>query len=168
MTDPTERRMGLGALTDTISPDRVVGIPVGEVRALAYDSRTVAPGTLFFAVPGDHMDGHDFVVDAVAAEAVGDVVERELPGVAVPLIMVDRTRRALADAADAWFGRPSERLTVVGVTAGVCEEWLYRGFFLAVVAALLGGAGTWLLPRIVGLPTALRLLYSGEFVDAVQ
>ena len=53
--------MGLGALTDVIAPERVVGIPVGEVTALAYDSRRVAPGTLFFAVPGVHVDGHDFV-----------------------------------------------------------------------------------------------------------
>lgn len=111
-----ERRMGLGALSDVIAPDRVLGIPVGEVRALAYDSRQIAPETLFFAVPGDHVDGHDFVAEAVEAGAMGAVVERELPGVSVPQLVVDRTRRALADAADVWFGRPSEKLTVIGVT----------------------------------------------------
>jgi UDP-N-acetylmuramoyl-L-alanyl-D-glutamate--2,6-diaminopimelate ligase len=110
------RRMGLGALTDVVGPERVVGIPVGEVTALAYDSRRVAPGTLFFAVPGDHVDGHEFAAAAVQAGAIGLVVERELPGLAVPQLVVDRTRRALADAADAWFDRPSERLTVIGVT----------------------------------------------------
>jgi UDP-N-acetylmuramoyl-L-alanyl-D-glutamate--2,6-diaminopimelate ligase len=114
MTD--ERRMGLGALTDMIAPERVVGIPVGEVRALAYDSRRVAPGTLFFAVPGDHVDGHDFIADAVAAGAIGTVVEHEVAGIDIPQLVVDRTRRAMADAADAWFGRPSEQLTVIGVT----------------------------------------------------
>ena len=111
-----ERHMGLGALTDVIAPERVSGMPVGEVRGLAYDSRAVRPGTLFFAVPGVHVDGHDFVPDAVAAGAVGVVVERELPDVPVPQLVVDRARRALADAADAWFGRPSERLTVIGIT----------------------------------------------------
>ena len=111
-----DRRMGLGALTDVIAPERVSGIPVGEVRGLAYDSRAVRPGTLFFAVPGVHVDGHDFVADAVAAGAIGAVVERELPDVSVPQLVVDRSRRALADAADAWFGRPSERLTVIGIT----------------------------------------------------
>jgi UDP-N-acetylmuramoyl-L-alanyl-D-glutamate--2,6-diaminopimelate ligase len=110
------RVMGLGALTDAIGPDRVAGIPVGEVRALAYDSRRVAPGTLFFAVPGVHADGHDFVAAAAASGAVGVVVEREISGVEVPQLVVDRSRRALADAADAWFGRPSDRLTVIGVT----------------------------------------------------
>lgn len=112
----TDRRMGLGALTDVVAPDRVVGIPVGEVRALAYDSRRVGPGTLFFAVPGIHVDGHDFAAAAVEAGALGVVVERELPDIGVPQLVVDRTRRALADAADAWFGRPSEELTVIGVT----------------------------------------------------
>ena len=114
MTD--ERRMGLGALTDVIAPERVAGIPVGEVRGLAYDSRRVGPGTVFFAVPGDHADGHDFVAQAAAAGAIGAVVEHEVPGIDMPQLVVDRTRRALADAADAWFGRPSEQLTVIGVT----------------------------------------------------
>jgi UDP-N-acetylmuramoyl-L-alanyl-D-glutamate--2,6-diaminopimelate ligase len=114
MTDA--RSMGLGALADVIAPDRVSGLPVGEVTGLAYDSRRVEPGTLFFAIPGVHVDGHEFVATAVDAGAVGVVVERELPGLDVPQLVVDRSRRALADAADAWFGRPSERLTVIGVT----------------------------------------------------
>ena len=110
------RRMGLGALTDVIAPERVIGIPVGEVRGLAYDSRTVEAGTIFFAVPGVHADGHDFAPEAVERGAIGLVVERELPDASVPQLVVDRSRRALADAADAWFDRPSERLTVIGVT----------------------------------------------------
>jgi len=108
--------MGLGALTDVIGPERVLGIPIGEVTRLAYDSRRVGPGTLFFAVPGVHVDGHDFAATAVEAGAIGLVVEREVPGIEVPQLVVERTRRALADAADAWFGRPSEQLTVIGVT----------------------------------------------------
>jgi len=111
--------MGLGALTDVVAPERVVGIPVGEVRALAYDSRRVGPGTLFFAVPGVHVDGHEFVADAVAAGAIAAVVERELAGLSIPQLVVDRTRRALADAADAWFGRPTadpRMRAVIGIT----------------------------------------------------
>jgi UDP-N-acetylmuramoyl-L-alanyl-D-glutamate--2,6-diaminopimelate ligase len=109
--------MGLGALTDVIAPERVVGIPVGEVRALASDSRRVRPGSLFFAVPGDHVDGHDFVQSAAEAGAIGAVVEREVPAVETPQLVVDRTRRAIADAAFEWFGRPSEHLRrVIGVT----------------------------------------------------
>ena len=108
--------MGLGAVTDLIGPDKVVGIPVGEVTGLAYDSRRVTPGALFFAVPGVHVDGHDFVAEATANGAVGLVVERELADASVPQLVVPNSRHALADAADGWFGRPSERLTVIGVT----------------------------------------------------
>lgn len=116
MSASVERAMGLGALADAIGPERVVGLPVGEVRGLGYDSRRVAPGTLFFAVRGDHVDGHDFVAEAAERGAIGAVVEREVAGVGMPQLIVDRARRALADAADAWFGRPSERLEVIGVT----------------------------------------------------
>jgi membrane protease YdiL (CAAX protease family) len=51
--------------------------------------------------------------------------------------------------------------TVVGVTAGVCEEWLYRGFFLAVVSAVLGGAPGWLLILIAAAAFGLAHAYQG-------
>ncbi|HUF06006.1 MAG TPA: UDP-N-acetylmuramoyl-L-alanyl-D-glutamate--2,6-diaminopimelate ligase [Candidatus Binatia bacterium] len=134
MSEP--RRMGLGALTDVVAPERVVGIPVGEVTGLAHDSRAVGPGTLFFAVPGVHVDGHDFVAEAVKRGAVAVVVERETDGVSVPQLVVDRTRRALADAADAWFGRPSERLEVIGITG---TDGKTTTSFLAVELLRAGG-----------------------------
>ncbi len=134
MTEP--RTMGLGALTDAISPERVVGIPVGRVTALAYDSRSVVEGTVFFAVPGVHVDGHDYVAAAVEAGAVGVVVERELDDIPVPQLVVDRSRRALADAADSWFGRPSEQLTVIGVTGTDGKSTV-----TALTAEMLWGSG---------------------------
>ncbi len=120
MTTPL-RTMGLGALADVIGPRRVIGLPVGEVTGLAYDSRGVAAGDLFFAVPGIHVDGHAFVGQARARGALAAVVEREVPGVDLPQLVVDAARRALADAADAWFGRPSEQLQVIGVTGTDCK-----------------------------------------------
>jgi UDP-N-acetylmuramoyl-L-alanyl-D-glutamate--2,6-diaminopimelate ligase len=107
---------GLGALADIIGPERVIGMPVGEVRSLAYDSREVEDGTLFFAVPGIHVDGHDFAAEAERRGAIGVVAERELPGITVPQLVVSRTRDALADAADAWFDHPSQSLRVIGIT----------------------------------------------------
>jgi membrane protease YdiL (CAAX protease family) len=52
--------------------------------------------------------------------------------------------------------------TLVGVTAGVCEEWLYRGFFLAVVAALAGGLPTGLLVVIAAVAFGLAHAYQGR------
>ncbi len=128
--------MGLGALADLVAPERVVGIPVGEVTGLAYDSRRAGPGTVFFAIPGVHVDGHDFVAAAVDGGAIAVVTERELPGVAVPQLVVDRSRRALADAADGWFGRPSERLEVIGITG---TDGKTTSSFLAVELLRAGG-----------------------------
>jgi UDP-N-acetylmuramoyl-L-alanyl-D-glutamate--2,6-diaminopimelate ligase len=132
----TPRHMGLSELTDVIGPERVVGMPVGEIGSIAYDSRQVGPGALFFAVPGDHVDGHDFIADAVAAGAAAVVAERETPGLAVPQLVVARTRDALADAADAWYHRPSERLEVIGVTG---TDGKTTTCYLAVAALEAGG-----------------------------
>ena len=132
----TPRGMGLGELTDVIGPERVVGIPVGEVTSLAYDSRQPMGGALFFAVPGDHVDGYDYVLDAVLHGAVGVVAERETPGIDAPQLIVARTRDALADAADAWYGRPSEQLNVIGVTG---TDGKTTTSYLAVAALQAGG-----------------------------
>jgi UDP-N-acetylmuramoyl-L-alanyl-D-glutamate--2,6-diaminopimelate ligase len=134
MNEP--RHMGLGELADVIGPERVVGMPVGEIGSIAYDSRLVQPGTLFFAVPGDHVDGHDFIADAVGRGATAVVAERETPGVGVAQLLVSHTRDALADAADAWYGRPSERIEVIGVTG---TDGKTTTCFLAVAALQAGG-----------------------------
>src|SRR5204862_1238523 len=81
----------------------------------AYAARAVEPGALFFCVPGTRADGHDFAPDAVARGAVALVVERPLD-LPVPQLVVDDTRAAMAVAADAFFGRPTEELQVAGVT----------------------------------------------------
>ena len=52
--------------------------------------------------------------------------------------------------------------TVVGLTAGICEEWLYRGFFLAVVAAVAGGLPSWLLVLVAGVAFGLAHAYQGR------
>ena len=56
------------------------------------------------------------MAEATAAGAIAVVVEREVADASVPQLVVGNTRHALADAADHWFGRPSEKLTVIGVT----------------------------------------------------
>jgi len=113
---PRGGSMGLGALTDRIGPERVVGVPIGEITSLAYDSRLVNPGVLFFAVPGEHTDGHRYVPDAAEAGALAAVVEATLPEVDIPQLVVANSRHALADAADLWFGEPSSHLATIGVT----------------------------------------------------
>jgi UDP-N-acetylmuramoyl-L-alanyl-D-glutamate--2,6-diaminopimelate ligase len=90
-----------------------------EVAEIAYDSRKVRPGTLFFAVRGEKADGNNFAADAIARGAVAVVSDQPRPaGVSAPTpwIEVPDARRALASVAANYFGRPAEVLKLVGVT----------------------------------------------------
>jgi UDP-N-acetylmuramoyl-L-alanyl-D-glutamate--2,6-diaminopimelate ligase len=91
------------------------GSPPVEITALAYDSHSVAPGALFFAVPGGQRDGHDHAAQAVAQGAAALVVERPL-GLGVPEVQVASTREAMAVFAARFNGDPSAKLRVIGVT----------------------------------------------------
>lgn len=88
------------------------------IDGLAYDSRDVKPGWLFFALPGLHTDGHDHIEAAVQTGAVAVLhekpVEHHAPG--VTYVRVADTRAAMSPVAAAFNGRPSSRLAVVGVT----------------------------------------------------
>ncbi len=86
-----------------------------ELSALAYDSRKVAPGTLFFCVPGGKVDGHEFAAAAVEAGASALVVERELD-LAVAQVVVADTRAAMAPLAARFWSDPTKELKVVGIT----------------------------------------------------
>ncbi len=89
--------------------------PGVEVTGLAYDSRDVGAGTLFFCVPGARSDGHDFAPAAIEAGAAALVVERPLE-LAVPQAVVPDARAAMAPAAVAFFGDPTAKLEVAGIT----------------------------------------------------
>src|SRR6478609_10336937 len=107
--------MRVDALAAEVLGARVVGYGSVGVVDLAYDSRKVRPGTLFFCFPGEKADGHDFAVGAVEAGAVALVVERELE-VDVVQVVVSDARAAMAPVAARFFGDPTDELRVVGVT----------------------------------------------------
>jgi UDP-N-acetylmuramoyl-L-alanyl-D-glutamate--2,6-diaminopimelate ligase len=86
-----------------------------EITGLAYDSRDVAPGDLFFCVSGFRSDGHEFAPEAVRAGAAALVVERPLD-LGVPEVLVESARAAMAPAAASFYGDPARELRVVGVT----------------------------------------------------
>ncbi len=87
------------------------------VTGLAYDSRRVTPGVLFFAFPGSKADGRQFATDALARGAVAIASESPAPtDLAARWIQVDHGRKALATAARNFFGRPDERLGLTGIT----------------------------------------------------
>ena len=91
------------------------GDPDVEVSDLAFDNREVAPGTLYFCVPGSRADGHDFAPAALAAGASALVVERPL-GLGVPEARVASARAAMGPSALRFFGDPSADLALAGIT----------------------------------------------------
>ncbi len=125
--------MNLERLAAALEPVAVLGSTEIEVRDLAYDARAVAPGAIFFCVPGARLDGHDFAADAVAGGAVALVVERELD-VPVPQVVVSDARAAMAPAADVFFGEPTKELEVVGVT-GTSGKTTTTFLLFAILAA---------------------------------
>lgn len=96
----------------------LVGDGTVAVGRLEFDSRKVVPGTLFFATRGTQADGHAYIPAAVAAGAAAVVCE-ELPAerpVGVTFVQVPDSTVALGQVASAFYGHPSRRLKLVGVT----------------------------------------------------
>ena len=81
----------------------------------AHDSRSVVPGSVFCCVVGASHDGHDHAAAAVEAGAVALLCERPL-NLGVPEVRVTSVREAMGPLASELAGRPSDHLTVVGVT----------------------------------------------------
>ncbi len=86
-----------------------------EISLLSTDSRKSQPSSLFFCLSGGKEDSHVYAREGVKNGAVAVVTERLLP-LEVPQILVEDSRAALGVLADVFFGKPSRRLTVVGVT----------------------------------------------------
>jgi UDP-N-acetylmuramoyl-L-alanyl-D-glutamate--2,6-diaminopimelate ligase len=88
-----------------------------EVLSLAYNSREVRPGSLFFAIQGAKTDGHLYIAQALERGAVAVVSDRPAPPeLTRRWIQVSSVRRALADAGRIIFGHPERRLQLIGIT----------------------------------------------------
>jgi UDP-N-acetylmuramoyl-L-alanyl-D-glutamate--2,6-diaminopimelate ligase len=104
------RELLAGADVAEIAGDREV-----EITGLAYDSRRVGPGDLFFCVRGQRSDGHDFAERAVEAGAAALVVERPLD-LSATQVRVPDARGAMPPIAIRFWGDPTARLRVAGIT----------------------------------------------------
>jgi len=106
--------MTLEALLRDVTAVHVQGPLNRSVRHVTRDSRDVGPESVFVAIVGGSVDGHDFVGDLECAAVVVERATVARPGVAV--IQVANTKRALAQAASALHGHPSRHVRVVGIT----------------------------------------------------
>lgn len=111
--------MLLKELLKEIEPTETVGAVDGlEVTDVCIDSREAKPGSMFIAIRGAEADGHAYIGKAVDAGAVavvcGEMPEERREGVAYA-VTAD-TREAAGKLAAAFYGRPSERMKLIGVT----------------------------------------------------
>ena len=126
--------MKLSELSGILPADERVGAL--DIAALASDSRKAAPGTLFFALAGTKTDGARYAADAAAKGASAIVAARgAVTSAAIPVIEVDDPRKALALAAERFFGsQPATMVAVTGtsgktsVASFVRQIWERQGF----------------------------------------
>ena len=89
------------------------GLPV---HAITDDSRAVTAGSLFVAVKGERVDGHRFVEQAIKAGAVAVVAQAAVASGPLPFVQVADSRKALGLLGSRFYGDPSARLKMIGVT----------------------------------------------------
>ncbi len=87
-----------------------------RITGIAYDSRQVGPGDLFVCIEGYVTDGHRYIPQAQAQGAAALLVQKRPEATAVPWVRVAKSRQALALVSDRFFGHPSGRLALTGVT----------------------------------------------------
>ena len=125
------------SVTDVLSSLDALGI---KRQRMTVDSRSVVLGDLFVAIPGTRVDGRDFVVAAQSRGAAavmwepagGRVADTTL--ITIPVIVVENLSVLLGQIADAFYERPSSRLTVIGITGTngktSIANWLAQAYTL--------------------------------------
>ncbi len=96
-----------------------------KIKGIAYDSRLIEKDFLFVAIKGFSVNGHDYIEDAVSRGSAAVIVENTV-GVknmrrsavqdGITFIEVSDSREALAFASTAFYGHPSEKLSLIGIT----------------------------------------------------
>ena len=110
--------MKLSKIISALAIEDIQGSADVDITAVCSDSRKVVPGALFVAVRGYASDGHAYIPQALEKGAVAVICE-EVPQMAkgtVTTVKVQNSRKAVALAADAFYGHPSGKLTLVGIT----------------------------------------------------
>jgi UDP-N-acetylmuramoyl-L-alanyl-D-glutamate--2,6-diaminopimelate ligase len=147
----------LARIAETLSPSQIVGDAAVEIADLAYDTRAVTPGALFFCVRGARFDGHELADRAIEAGAAALVVEKPVAS-RVPQVIVADSRGAMAVVAREFFGHPTEELEIAAVTG---TNGKTTTAFL--IYSILGAAG-----RRPGLLGTIESRIGGETRPAIR
>lgn len=101
-----------------ISIQASAGDMAKEITSITFDSRRVQENTLFVAIPGTQVDGHQFIETAISNGATAILCE-QLPSqlsAQVTYVQVTQSAQAMGRAASTFYGHPSKKVRVVGVT----------------------------------------------------
>ncbi len=151
-----------------ISALRVEGDTRGEIHGLCIDSRQAQPGFLFAAIVGWQQDGHQFIDAAIAKGAIA-ILCSSLPDTLQPgvtYLQVDNSAEALALLACDFYGHPSHRVKLVGVTGTngktTIATLLYQlfsglGYTCGLISTVKNMIGAEVLPSAFTTPDAISL-----------
>lgn len=125
MSSPTMMPMSLTEIAQAVDGRLMpTTVPTDEPVAISAftDSRQIVPGSVFVAIAGERVDGHDFVPKVGAQGAVAALVDHEIAGAQVPQIVVENTVKALGALAKHNIERRralESPFTVIGITGSV-------------------------------------------------
>ena len=109
--------MRLSVLLEGLTYEVVQGNTEVEVRGIKNDSRRVQPGDLFFCISGAVSDGHKYAQDVAAKGASVIVCEKDVQvPETVTVVRVESSRYAMGKISSVFYGKPSEQMTVIGLT----------------------------------------------------
>jgi UDP-N-acetylmuramoyl-L-alanyl-D-glutamate--2,6-diaminopimelate ligase len=116
--------MLLTEILNRIQVIQLIGNPAGkQVSSVEYDSRYVMQGSIFVAIKGFNTNGHLFIQDALNKNAAAIVVEENnsitdsiITGLNAVKILVADSRKALAEISNLFYGEPSKKMNLIGVT----------------------------------------------------
>lgn len=137
-----------------------------QVTAITDDSRAVHAGSLFVAVKGEQVDGHQYISAAVKAGAAALVIQRPAAGLSIPYVRVADSRKALGLLGGRFYRNPSSRIRMIGITGTngkttttyVCKALLEAlGRQVGLIGTVAYQIGTETIPASHTTPGALEL-----------
>ena len=123
-----------------------------SITGISLHTRSIDPGNIFVAIPGEKFDGHDFISEAIDKGASVVISNgRDLGDLTVPQIKVANPRRAASWVASKFYNHPSKDLTMIGITGtngktttaslvnSILEENGYKTALLGTLGLISGG-----------------------------
>lgn len=120
-----------------------------EIASLSQDSRKKTDKGLFFCIAGAKIDSHDLAEQALENGAAALVVERWLKHISAPQLLVENSRKAMALLSSAFFGHPSRKMKMIGITGTkgkTTTSYLVKSIVDAagIPSGLIGSTGNWI------------------------